>query len=501
MSSRKSNGNYKRFSYFTEKSDFEAPLKFMCELPPVPIEPKLLNFSIPLERAIKYNPTCLEINREQTLFADLAGGINVDLINPKVYEKHLNQEEINQLPPEDLELSELVLSADATKVVKSNPQLNLARSNSTADIMSKLNLKSDKEKSRYKNLDKDEVSMYLRHTTILTAGNSKVYGQTFDDPVATVKNYQGDEFFESGEELNTEQFNRLLKLIDKSFTKINDVHVGMQKPGGRNGVTAKSVKSVYPCYELLNKPAYLCQYYDNPLKGVINEEEPNQKVNLNNESVLVKHPQEESYKLYGVQSPSRGLLGKRKREETDEGTFIKRKVAKYDKKGVYRYTETDENIFQSAYLFYDIGNDQLSYLPINKRLMLVRKKEGEQKKKLVVPGFANLDDEEDDEAAEQEYKTRFFRLSERSYKESEVNRKLKNIKKLEVPIIMDPNIETQEELKNKDIEEVYSEPPIEEEEEERRLKESGKGEGDEENLDELFGDNDDDDQNVSYYLY
>lgn len=51
--------------------------------------------------------------------------------------------------------------------------------------------------------------MYLRHTTILTAGESKVYGQKFNDPISTVEDYQGEEFFESGEALNSDQFKKL----------------------------------------------------------------------------------------------------------------------------------------------------------------------------------------------------------------------------------------------------------------------------------------------------
>jgi hypothetical protein len=57
MASRRGLGSVKRFKFFTEKSDFEAPYQFMCDLPPVPIEPKLINFSVPLEKTIRYQPT------------------------------------------------------------------------------------------------------------------------------------------------------------------------------------------------------------------------------------------------------------------------------------------------------------------------------------------------------------------------------------------------------------------------------------------------------------
>ena len=503
MSNRRPTGSFKRFKFFTEKSDFEAPLQFMCDLPPVPIEPKLVNFSIPLEKAIKYAPTCLEMNQEQTLFAEVAGGINVDLINSKIYQQTLDHVKLNQLAEEDLELSRLVLSADSSKTVKANPNLNLARSNSTKDIMAKLNLKKDKEKSRYSNLNKDEVSMYLRHTTIMTSGSSKVYGQKFDDPIRTVEDYQGDEFFESGEALNTDQFNRLLKLIDKSFDKIKEVKVGMQKPGRTDVVTAKSVKAIYPCYELLNKHAYLCQYYDNPLKGVIKDDKP--LVNLNNESILLKDAKDSSYKLYQVQNESRGLLGKRKREETDDGIVIRRTISKYEKKGVYRYTQTDEDIQQSAFMFYDIGNEQLSYLPINKRLILVRKKEAEKKKKMFIPTLDNMREEEEEDDVDREYRTRYYRLAEREYTEQELSRKKNNLLKTDFPIEIHPSLIPLERLQAKGIDAVYDEPPMDEEEvplqEDEQYDQPEELEGSE-NVDDLFGENDDEDQhdNVSIQL-
>jgi hypothetical protein len=209
MSGRRSTSGYKDSKLSQNKSDFEAPFQFMCDLPPVPIEPKLVNFSIPLEKSTKYKPTCLEMNQDQVFFTDLSSVLNVDLVNPKVYEKRLSKDQMQNLNPEDRELADLVLSADTTRSMKDNPSLNLTRSNSTNDLMSKLKLKRDKEKSRYSNLNNNEISMYLRHTSILTAGASKVYGQNFNDPISTVQDYEGEQFFESGEALNSDQFKKL----------------------------------------------------------------------------------------------------------------------------------------------------------------------------------------------------------------------------------------------------------------------------------------------------
>lgn len=485
MSARKTTGGYKRFEHFTEKSDFEAPFQFMCDLPPVPIEPKLLNFSIPLESLIKYSPTWLEINREQTFLADVMGAINVDLINQKQYEKKLDNSEMKKLTEEDLELSRLVLNTDSTKIIKSNPNINLARSDSTQDIMNKLNLKNDKQKSRYNNLDNDEVSMYLRHTQILSSGTANVYGRNFNDPIKTIEDYQGEEFYESGENLNKDQYSKLVKNIHRSFDKIKEIKVGIQKPGAHEGVYAKSVKSLYPCFEYINKSSYLCQFYDNPLKGVINDEESN--VDLNNESILMKDKEDKIYKLYAVQNKSRGLLGKRTREETNEGVFIKRKKARYEMRGSYRVTETDESIQQNTYLLYNIGKEQLSYLPVNKRFILNKNKEVEKKKK----GFDFENDQEEQPDNEIDYASMFINISEREYTNNELSRKYKNCEKQNAPIIMDTNLLTIENMRGIKVE--YEEPPLEdqiEEEREERVdrysEEPIRGEDSQDN-DNLFG--------------
>lgn len=271
----------------------------------------------------------------------------------------------------------------------------------------------------------------------------------------------------------------------------------MKKPGVNGDVTAKSVKTIYPCFELLNKPTYLCQYYNHPLK-----ESEQESFNNNNESVLIKEDDDTSYKLYILQKESRSLLGKRKREETERGTFIKRKKARYDKNGVFRSTQTDESIQQSAFLFYDIGENQLSYLPMNKRVMLIRKKEGEKKRKMFIPGLGDPD-EDIDLQAELEFQSRFYTLAEREYTEKEIIRKQKNIEKNNFPFTFNKTVVPQEKLHEKGIREVYEEPPEhKEEEEEMPLFKSENPEKDEEALiseeeneiDDLFGENDDDEK-------
>lgn len=141
MSGVRPTGGYKESKLSQKKSDFEAPFQFMCDLPPVPIEPKLVNFSIPLEKSTKYNPTCLEMNQDQVFFTDLSSVLNVDLVNPKIYEKKLTKDQIQNLSSEDRDLADLVLSADTTRSAKDSSTMNLARSNSTNDLMSKLKLK------------------------------------------------------------------------------------------------------------------------------------------------------------------------------------------------------------------------------------------------------------------------------------------------------------------------------------------------------------------------
>jgi hypothetical protein len=270
----------------------------------------------------------------------------------------------------------------------------------------------------------------------------------------------------------------------------------MKKLGANGDVTAKSVKTIYPCFDLLSKPAYLCQYYNIPIK-----ESEQEKFNDNNESILIKDGDDNSYKLYILQDESRSLLGKRQREETDRGMFIKRKKARYDKNGVFRSTQTDESIQQSAFLFYDIGDNQLSYLPMDKRVMLIRKKEAEKKRRMFVPGMDNPDDDID-EQAEREFQSRFYTLAEREYTEKEILRKQKFIEKNNFPFIFDKTIVPQEKHNEVGIKEIYEEPPEHKEEEEVPLPpfESIKKDDDElvseeENeIDDLFGGNDDDDE-------
>lgn len=438
MSGRHSTQSHKRLKYFTDKTDFEAPFQFMHELPPVPIEPKLINFSTPIENSINYAPTCLEMN----LMGDLTGGLDLDLINPEIYSQALSKEDLAQHKPIE---------------IKEPSHIPTSQSDPTLDILGKLNLKTDEEKSRYKNLNPNEVSMYLRNTTYLTAGGDKSSKRKLDDPIATVTDYKNMEELDgqklntleitSGDPNNMERQGVISKLISRSFQNIKEVKVGMKK--GNTQVYAKKVRSVFPRFEVMKKAAYLSHYYDNPLKK-IKRPDQGDKADFNNETVLIKKPDEEGYKLYATQDESRGVLGKRKREELDDGVYIKRKVAKYEKIGFYRSTEIDESLQEGAYLFYEIGNDQLAYLPVNKRLSLVKKKETFSK----VGGF-NLD--LDDDPAELEWKDRFFNMAEREYTKKELTKKANNIIKQDAPYALLPDLTSQEQMAAEGIRETYEE--------------------------------------------
>lgn len=403
---------------------------------------------------------------------------------------------MQQISDSDRELANLVLSADSEQISGSASRAMkrsapaLSRSDSTNDLMSKLKLKRDKEKSRYSNLNKDEISMYLRHTSILTTGASKVYGQNFFDPISTVQDYEGDQFFETGEELTSSQFQRLLKLIDKSFDKIHEVEAGMQKPGAKPGVTAKSIKSIYPMYEMGNKPAYLCQYYNEPTKPHEKEQ-----FNNNNESVLLKDQDVDAYNLYTVEKESRGLLGKRTREEKGKKTFIKRKKARYEKKGTFRYTQTDKNIQQGSFLFYDVGENQLAYLKSSTSQILSSYRAKDVNKKR---GISLMNLEEEEAQAEKEFISRTMALAEREYTNKEIQRKNTNIEKADAPHKLKSDIVPQEQLGQMGIVEVYDEPPehIDEEDVPKKQSNSPKKEeagSDQDEIDDLFDAEDDDD--------
>jgi len=385
----------------------------------------------------------------------LTGGIDIDLINPQIYSKILPKEELQDF--KEIE-------------VKDPPNIKNSQRDPTMDIIGKLNLKNDEEKSRFRNLNHNEVSMYLRNTTYLTAGGDKTVKRINEDPIATVTNYKNIEELD-GQKLNTLEIisgdpsnygkkDTIGKLIDRSFDKIKEIKVGMRK--GNTEVYAKSVKSVYPRFEVLKKAAYLSHFYDNPLKNVKRPEQAD-KLNFNNETILVKDPEEEAYKLFATQDESRGVLGKRKREDTNEGTFLKRKVAKYEKVGYYRSNITDESLHEGAYLFYEIGNDQLSYLPVNKRLNLVKKKQVFQKN----PGFS-LDIEDD--PAELEWKDRFYSIAEREYTQKELKKKNNNINKQDAPYALRSDLTTQEQLADQGIIEAYEEGDLDDKDNEEDMR-------------------------------
>ena len=233
----------------------------------------------------------------------------------------------------------------------------------------------------------------------------------------------------------------------------------MTKPGSK--VYAKSVKSIYPRFEVLKKAAYVGQFGDNPLKDVIKK---NQEVkpDLTNESILIKKDEDKAYKFYAARDDSKGVLGKRTREKNGEEVYIKRKIAKYEKTGYFRFTEIDESVQEGSFLLYDIGHDQLSYLPVKSRLMLSRKREALPKKKRIkIPGM-DFDDEEDEPQEDPSWKEKFYNIAEREYTEKELQKKMKNIEKGDAPYKLDPGLISQQRLEGHRIKEVYGDTNLEE---------------------------------------
>lgn len=118
---------------------------------------------------------------------------------------------------------------------------------------------------------------------------------------------------------------------------------------------------------------------------------------------------------------------------------------------------------QSAYLFYETGEEQLSYLPINKRVQLTKKKEVISKKsKLFIPGMGDHDEDEDNDDIE--YRNRFYRLGEREYTESELRKKRNNIQKHDAPYDISDKTISQENLNKHSLVEDYEEPNLDENE-------------------------------------
>ena len=84
--------------------------------------------------------------------------------------------------------------------------------------------------------------MYFRKTSVISEkSNSYIKGLANSvETVAeeTVRQYDMNQLFESGEKLDDEKLRKLKELILDSFDSISNVWVGMEKPGSDGKVTA-----------------------------------------------------------------------------------------------------------------------------------------------------------------------------------------------------------------------------------------------------------------------
>ena len=96
--------------------------------------------------------------------------------------------------------------------------------------------------------------MYLRKTSVISDQSNSYVNSTVvpAETVAeqTVKQYDMNQLFESGEKLDNEKLTKLKELIEASFDSIKDVKVGMGKPGSDGKVTADKCYEVLPNLEL-----------------------------------------------------------------------------------------------------------------------------------------------------------------------------------------------------------------------------------------------------------
>jgi len=66
-------------------SEFLCKVKYFNNLPPIPFDPKFLNYPFDKLRYIRYSTTSLDKNYKQVLHNEPDLGINIDLIDPQAY--------------------------------------------------------------------------------------------------------------------------------------------------------------------------------------------------------------------------------------------------------------------------------------------------------------------------------------------------------------------------------------------------------------------------------
>jgi len=89
----------------TPKSGFVCPLKFYNDLPDLPFDAKLLEYSLTQDRFIKYRATSLEKNFKNVLHTNIELDFPIDLVDPTIYEIK-DKEKIVALPEADKKLFE-----------------------------------------------------------------------------------------------------------------------------------------------------------------------------------------------------------------------------------------------------------------------------------------------------------------------------------------------------------------------------------------------------------
>lgn len=159
----------------------------------------------------------LELNRERPFYLDITDGLNIDLVNPHIYEPQLSKEEIEQLAnndPSALELANLVLDDEYAKQrIGEDPVVNVA-----IDPLEILALdqctKSKDDKSKFKTptlykSESTEVSSYLLKTSIMN-DETKRYGEATSNPLL-IQDYDDKkkEIFLTGESYDNERTERL----------------------------------------------------------------------------------------------------------------------------------------------------------------------------------------------------------------------------------------------------------------------------------------------------
>jgi len=362
-----SKGHRKRLKFFQKPADTDVSYHFAHELPRLPADAKHMNIQI--DENLDYQMTDLELDRSRLLFY-VNPLLDMDMVDDSLYE--IRPRKNMQFTEEETELADFWLNFD----LKSNNDCSRDTTESKEDssynfeavygnevdddrnLIKKLKLKGKKKnESRYRLIADDGVSMYLRKSSLITAGSTSQYGQTKVEPTKTFvdESIKDNEiqYLMSGDKMTQNQKNTLTKMIDETFNDVKEAKVGMEKPMSNGQVTATKCYDLWPNFDMAHHSFYVSNYY--------NPEQIKGKTGKNMETVL-KKVDENDYELFEIQN------------NEDEGQEHTDSI-QYRKIGDYRFNNAQKDNKMTNYVVWWEDN-KATYVPVDTQTTIIQQKKG-----------------------------------------------------------------------------------------------------------------------------